>query len=186
MMVWRGTGDESSIPPVSLREVPGDDVRSMQIRHLHRLPSPWRLRIAFGDTAVDVTSAPVRGCWSPSELFWVLAAVSMGRASAAKVHKAAASRAKAEGSTRWSWATITGGNDKGEADVIGMDPENMDGTIGEALDRCRGRLIGAWSGKESGITDAQHIEARRIRDEEEGKKGRRRNVRHVRAGTRKP
>lgn len=166
--VYRTNPDDWEPKRFDLQAIPGQDVLTLEIRHLSRLPAPWRIRIAIGESEIDACSAVLPGTWSAAELVYLLAAILLDRITTAQIEAAAKTRKRVSGE-RWSWERISGG-------LVGVSPES-EGTVGEALERVRGRIVGAWSGIESNVSEEQH---------REGKKEGQRPVRGVRARKWKP
>lgn len=164
MKVYRASPDfdDAPRPRVSLVEVPGADVEAMQICHLVALPEPWRIRLQFGAATIDACSTVVPNTWGAAELLFLLAASLLDRVGPLGAERAASVRARVSSGERWSWDKVSGG-------LVGVDPMLVEGTVGEALRRIRGRIVGAWSGPESG--------QERSDGKEQGKKRPVRNVR---------
>lgn len=173
--VYRGSPDFDEQPRarVSLAEVPGADVEALEVRHLVRLPEPWRIRVQIGTQTIDACSTVVPGTWGPAELLYMLAAALLGRIGPQSAERAAGMRNRIAAGTRWSWEQVSGG-------LVGVDPESVEGTVGEALARIRGRILGAWSGPESGQSRSEHEQA--VASFERGHQG---PVRGVRKAPRK-
>lgn len=151
--VYRTNPDDWEPKRFDLQAIPGQDVLSLEIRHLSRLPAPWRIRIAIGESEIDACSAVLPGTWSAAELVYLLAAILMDRLTTAQVESAAKTRKRVSAGERWSWERVSGG-------LVGVSPE-VEGTVGEALERVRGRVVGAWSGIESNISEEQHRESKK-------------------------
>lgn len=144
-----------------MNEIPGGDVAALPIRMLARLPAPWAIKLRIGsprapggEVEIVARSAMAPGCWGPAELTYLLAAVVLGRVTREQVIKAARSRGRIGEAARYTWDQVSAG-------LAGVDPGSVDGTVGDALERIGGVVIGAWSGADAGVSEASHGRERR-------------------------
>lgn len=149
--VYRSDPDDWRRKPWDFAAIPGNDVLALEVRYLHRLPAPWRIKIALVGAELEACSVVLPGTWSGAELCYLLAAVLLRRVTEAQVVTNANLRKRVIAGERWSWQAVSGG-------LVGVDPEMAEGTVGDALALVRGTIVGAWSGVDSGV---EHEEKQR-------------------------
>jgi hypothetical protein len=137
--VYRSDPDDWRNTPWDFAAIPGNDVLALEVRHLHRLPAPWRIKVALPGAELEACSVASPGVWSGAEFVYLLAALLLRRVTETQVVTNANLRKRMVGMERWRWNNISGG-------LVGIDPQAVDGTVGDALALVRGRIVGAWSG----------------------------------------
>lgn len=115
-------------------------VATYPARFLPSLPAPWRLRLRFGETEIDCTSADLesRG-WCRTETLYVLISALEGRIGPTQAAAAALGRARKAVEKPATWDQVSGG-------LSELHLTETKGTVGDALRAIGAELVGEWSG----------------------------------------